>query len=180
MTIQNVGEAGGAEMGGGVFAAEQPQFVATDLDSLQYTESEARNATLSVRVAQVAIRRVMQEYLDASAYFRGIGAQTASSEYGGSRSMIYMQILTSASTVQELRRARASYTALHTDAAANHDEYGGLLRIAAYRLRRMPVVGGFLERKVRQDDAVMAQAGFTYPEGYTRYTAALDSVDEVA
>lgn len=53
-----------------------------------------------------------------------------------------------------------------------------MLRITAYRLRNIPLAGAWLEAKVRNDDAVMAEAPFEYPDDCIRYTAALDHLDD--
>ena len=93
--------------------------------------------------------------------------------------MIYMQVLNKAQSIGELRTARSTYKDQHGATESNHDEYGGMLRVAGYRLRGVPIIGGWLEDKVRQDDAVMAQAAFTYPPDCTRYAAPIERLDDV-
>lgn len=127
-----------------------------------------------LRGAKFAIRHALFEYLRASAYYRDIGAQTPSVNYGGSRSMIYYQMTQAATSTRELRDALRQYRGLHTDEKSNHDELGGFLRIAGYRLRKMPRLGKYLEKKVREDDTLMAQANFKYPDGLERISAPIE------
>jgi hypothetical protein len=42
--------------------------------------------------------------------------------------------------------------------------------MAGYRLRGVPLVGSWLEKKVREDDLPMVNANFVFPEGYDRVT----------
>lgn len=135
--------------------------------------------TRVARLAKSALRLALGEYLKASAHFRAVGAQTPSSEYGGSRSMIYYQMLDDASTLGEIVQARRTYKGLHNEQAGNHDESGALLRIAGYYLKDIPIVSTYLENKVREDDRLMAQAAFEYPEGRLRYSASLDNLPDL-
>ena len=120
--------------------------------------------TTPARMAKSVLRFCMNEYLQATVYLRDIGAQTPSAEYGGSRSIIFYQMLSQATNLSEMRTAHRAYRELHVDSATNHDELGGITRIAAYRLRRVPLLGKILEETVRADDATMARANFTYPD----------------
>lgn len=129
----------------------------------------------ALAIIKLVLRLVQREYLIASAYLRRIGAQTPSREYGGSRSMIYQQLLQRSTSTRELIQARARYRAHNADGAVS-DELGGVLRIIAYRLRSMPFIGVRLETLVRADDAKMAQAVFTYPVDCKRVTAAYDDM----
>lgn len=139
----------------------------------------APNKSTAAKLAGKAISLAMNEYLEASAYFRSIGAQTPSVEYGGSRSLTYKQMLDSAVTARELFAIRRDYKSRHEANESNHDEYGGFLRIAGYRLRNVPVVGRKLEEKVREDDKLMANAKFTYPEHTVRYSAPVEALDQL-
>ena len=121
---------------------------------------------LSVGAIKWGIRKLYQEYLTASAYFREIGAQTPSTQYGGSRSIVYLQLLEGAKTLKEISNARSQYTSLHTDSDTD-DERGGLLRIVAHWLRWIPIIGLFMERRVRADDSKMRGAKFNYPSEKT-------------
>ena len=121
---------------------------------------------LLVKVIKWGIRKLYQEYLTASAHFRKIGAQTPSTQYGGSRSIVYLQLIEGAKTLKEISNARSQYTSLHTDSYTD-DERGGLLRIVAYWLRWIPIIGLFMDRRIRADDRKMREAKFNYPSDKT-------------
>jgi hypothetical protein len=131
---------------------------------------------LFVRAVKWSLRRAYREYLIASRHFRHIGAQTPSVAYGGSRSSVYMELLDRATTLTEVAAARARYQACHGNPQQLSDECGAVLRIVAYRLRGIPVLGARLERRVRADDAAMAQAAFAYPEDCERVSAPIDDI----
>jgi len=124
-----------------------------------------------MNVVRPALSIVHEEYKRAATYFAHRGAQTRSSNYGGSRSHTYMQMLKSAQTLSELRKAREEFHKRHLKPESAHDEYGGLLRIAGRRLAWVPYLGSYLEQKVREDDKAMKEADFVYPGGITRYYA---------
>lgn len=124
------------------------------------------------RVAMATIRTflgaVHGEYKKAATYFAHRGAQTRSANYGGSRSHTYMDMLRSARTLREFNEARRDFRSRHAKPESAHDEYGGLLRIAGRRLAWIPYLGTFLESKVREDDKMMREAEFKYPDDVRR------------
>lgn len=119
-----------------------------------------------LKAARSVLDFAMREYLLASGYYRSIGAQTSSECYGGSRSLIYYQMLGRTSTLREFVDARRQYQQLHDGNSS--DEGGAMLRIAAYKVRNVPILGKWMETKVREDDIKMAGTHFEYPEGYDR------------
>jgi hypothetical protein len=119
-----------------------------------------------LKAARTVLDFAMREYLLSSGYYRSIGAQTSSEKYGGSRSLIYYQMLGRTSTLREFVDARKQYMELHDGTGS--DEGGAMLRIVGYRVRNIPAVGNWFEAKIRQDDIKMAETTFTYPDGYDR------------
>ena len=138
------------------------------VETLAALEPEARRVTLAAAVAKRALGAVLDEYLLAANYYVDRGAQVPSEAYGGSRSMVYRQMIGRATTLAEIFEARRAYRDCHQSEVSNHDELGGVLRIAGYRLRGVPGLGHWLERKVRADDPVMAEAPFDYPDDVQR------------
>lgn len=161
-----------------VMSMEQIKEEAQLWDSTAEAELATRRDTAGAWLAKQVLKRVLKEYLDASVYFISRGAQAPNATYGGSRSMIYYQMMERAGTIPELLQARQDYKACHRSEESNHDELGGILRIAAYRLRNVPVLGPKLEDRVREDNQLMAEAPFDYPEGLVRYNELLDHVPE--
>lgn len=127
------------------------------------------------KVTMGAIRFVLgivhEEYKRAATYFSHRGAQTRSINYGGSRSHTYMNMLKSARSLREFRAARKDFLSRHVKSESAHDEYGGVLRILGRRLAWIPLLGTWLENKVREDDRAMREAEFRYPENLTRHYA---------
>ena len=132
------------------------------------------NDTPLARLYKAVLQKMQQEYLVASAYFRHIGAQTPSAHYGGSRSIVYQELMHQCRTLREIWSARQRYRDCHSAQVSNHDEFGGLLRIVGYRLRFIPWLGAALESKVRADDLAMAQAAFSYPAGCSRVSVPVE------
>ena len=121
--------------------------------------SKTRTATLTSWILQ----GLLSEYHRAAGHLKTVGAQTPSSEYGGSRSIIYLAVMSEARTLPDMLAARRAYHEGHSDPEPYNDERGALLRIAAYRLRGIPILGNYLEDRARIDDAAMAGADFTTP-----------------
>lgn len=121
-------------------------------------------------------QRAHRQYLIATAYYRHIGVQTPSANYGGSRSFIYLELIERADTVRDVWAARSRYHSLHLDPSLNRDESGAVLRIVGYYMRDIPKVGKWFERKVRASDALMVAAAFNYPPDCKRVTAPVDDI----
>lgn len=99
--------------------------------------------SIRVRLAKVGLLGLIQSYAEAGDYFKSIGAQTHNTEYGGSRSAVYYQMLSSCGTLREMLEARKEYKGYFTAPTEVHDEAGALLRIAAYKTRRIPLLGNW-------------------------------------
>jgi hypothetical protein len=131
-------------------------------------------------LAMTGLGLAMKQYHQAADYLRQEGLQTSNDAYGGSRSFVYYDMLGKAATVREMVSTHRQYTACHQTETSNHDIRGALLRVAAYRLRKVPFVHERLNRLVVQDDALMAGANFSYPDDVVRHIRPIgSSIDEL-
>lgn len=134
---------------------------------MEYADFSMSEKTPAARIAFGFLTFIIDEYTRSTLYFKSINAQTPSHEYGGSRSVAYLGMLASAESLPDMLAARREFKARHQPEEGERpysDERGGLLRIAGYHLRNVPLVGQILENQVRADDVVMAAARFAYPD----------------